>query len=53
MATTADSRAARRGVVAVTRIRDYHLLVVIAGSSVRLAMMLWAWFHDGIILRNW
>jgi hypothetical protein len=35
------------------RLRDYMLLVAVAGCWVRLLHMLWAYLADGIVLRNW
>jgi hypothetical protein len=35
------------------RLHHYLLLIALVAVWVRFAIMLWAWLHHGIILRNW
>jgi hypothetical protein len=35
------------------RIREYQLLVAVVVVWLRAGQILWAWLHDGVVVRNW
>jgi hypothetical protein len=35
------------------RIREYQLSVAVVAVWLRFGQILWAWLHDGVVVRNW